>query len=217
MLNRVAMFIGWGLSSLLFLVGVTNIASQPTMAIVMLIWGLLAFPPLWKATAKFGRTQNIIARLVMFLFSPILTFGNVYPSQQSVVNSTDSRDSITPKVPEVNAKKNESTRREVDVPSQVVDQGSNRKSSVTAPVIPSPKPSPVAENGVTMTSFKRIKLNMSYAEVVEILGKEGEEMSSGGAGGITTIMYKWDGGFMVGVTAMFQDDKLINKSQVGLR
>lgn len=204
---KIFTFIGWGLSALLFLVGITSIASQPSMAIVMILWGLLFLPPLWKTTAKFGRVGNIVARVVIFLVSPALTMGSTPQNSTSVVNSADLRDSSALKVSEVKTKKAN------PIPDRVVP---DREIAVTAPVIPAPKPSTVEENGVNMASFKRIKPNMNYAEVVEILGKEGEEFSSTNIAGITNVTYTWSGGFMVTVTAMFQNDKLLNKTQMGL-
>ncbi len=90
---KIFTFIGWGLSALLFLVGITSIASQPSMAIVMILWGLLFLPPLWKTTAKFGRVGNIVARVVIFLVSPALTMGSTPQNSTSVVNPADQRDS----------------------------------------------------------------------------------------------------------------------------
>lgn len=178
------------------------------MAIVMILWGLLFLPPLWKATAKFGRAGNIIARVLIFFLSPALTMGSAPPNSTSVVNPVDLQDSIDPKVSEPKAKKKRSE------PDRVVP---DRDVAVTAPTTTTPKPSPISEGGVTMVNFKRIKPNMSYTEVVEILGKEGEEVSSSDIAGITTVMYKWDGGFMAGMNAMFQNGKLINKTQMGLK
>ncbi len=208
MINRITTFVGWGLSSLLFLVGITSIASQPSMAIVMIVWGLLVFPPLWKATAKFGKVKNIAARVVVFLLAPALTIGSVQPSSQSISNPADLRDSSVPKASDAKTKK-------ADPVPEI--STTDREIAVSTPVAPTPKPSPVAVKGVNIASFKRIKTGMSYAEVVEILGKEGEEMSSGGDGAFKTVMYKWDGGFMANMNAMFQDDKLISKAQLGLK
>ena len=60
---------------------------------------------------------------------------------------------------------------------------------------------------------------MTYAQVVQILGKEGEELSSNEIGGYKTVMYKWDGnaGWGANMNAMFQNSKLNSKSQFGLK
>jgi Domain of Unknown Function with PDB structure (DUF3862) len=71
---------------------------------------------------------------------------------------------------------------------------------------------------VTMASYSRLKTGMTYAQVVQILGKDGEELSSSEVGGIKTIMYKWDGdGFGANMNSMFQNNKLMSKSQFGLK
>jgi hypothetical protein len=72
MLKRIATFIGWGLSSLLFLIGITSFITKPLTAITMVLWGFLVFPPLYKATVKFGSIWNIAARVVAFLVIPLV-------------------------------------------------------------------------------------------------------------------------------------------------
>lgn len=60
---------------------------------------------------------------------------------------------------------------------------------------------------------------MSYAQVVAILGEPGTELSRSFIANITTVMYQWMGQGSLGanMNAMFQDDKLISKAQLGLR
>ena len=80
-----------------------------------------------------------------------------------------------------------------------------------------------AEPGITKANFDLIKKDMTYAEVVEILGKEGELMSESEFGDMRTVMYQWkatkkDKGSMgANMNAMFQNDKLISKAQYGLK
>ncbi|HMU33877.1 MAG TPA: DUF3862 domain-containing protein [Pyrinomonadaceae bacterium] len=70
-----------------------------------------------------------------------------------------------------------------------------------------------------MANYSKLKTGMKYAEVVKILGEEGEELSSNEIGGTKTVMYKWDGaaGWGANMNAMFQNDKLVSKSQFGLK
>ena len=78
------------------------------------------------------------------------------------------------------------------------------------------------DNNTTMNKaeFDQIQNGMSYAEVVQITGCEGEVISAAGTDGdqFRTIMYKWKGhgGFGANSNAMFQGGKLISKSQLGL-
>lgn len=71
--------------------------------------------------------------------------------------------------------------------------------------------------GVTLVQFTEIKDGMTYAEVSAILGSPGIEQSSNNIGGTKTVMYAWDGKTGLGnMNAMFQNDKLVQKSQFGL-
>ncbi len=72
------------------------------------------------------------------------------------------------------------------------------------------------ENKVTMENFKKLKNGMSYKQVVEILGKEGELLSENEVAGTKTEMYQWKAGMMSNMNAMFQNDKLMSKAQFGL-
>src|SRR5690242_11917409 len=77
--------------------------------------------------------------------------------------------------------------------------------------------------GVTMANYSRLKTGMTYSQVVNILGKEGTELSSSEIAGIKTIMYQWYGDGLTGnvfganMNVMFQNGKLVQKAQFGLR
>jgi Domain of Unknown Function with PDB structure (DUF3862) len=75
------------------------------------------------------------------------------------------------------------------------------------------------KHGVTMANYKRLETGMTYEQVVEILGKQGTEMSSNDIAGYKTVMYMWKSGrFSVGnMNAMFQNGGLVQKAQFGLR
>lgn len=82
------------------------------------------------------------------------------------------------------------------------------------------KSEPAKTGGVTMANFQKLKTGMKYEEVVKILGKDGELMSENDIGGTKTEMYQWDGdggGFGANMNAMFQNGKLVSKSQFGLK
>ncbi|WP_259345493.1 DUF3862 domain-containing protein [Priestia aryabhattai] len=76
--------------------------------------------------------------------------------------------------------------------------------------------------GISKAEFDKIQNGMSYEEVVQIIGGEGELNSESGAKGdqYYTVMYTWNGesGFGANANAMFQGNpaKLQNKSQFGL-
>ncbi len=89
----------------------------------------------------------------------------------------------------------------------------------TAKTSPTTASTPASTAGVTMENYNRLKTGMTYVQVVQILGKEGEELSSNEIGGYKTVMYKWDGdaGWGANMNAMFQNGKLNSKSQFGLK
>jgi hypothetical protein len=72
--------------------------------------------------------------------------------------------------------------------------------------------------GVTKANYNELKTGMTYSQVVQVLGKDGDELSSNEIGDIKTVMYKWDGdSFGSNMNAMFQNDKLMSKAQIGLK
>ncbi len=72
---------------------------------------------------------------------------------------------------------------------------------------------------ITMEEYNSLKEGMSYKEVVDIIGSEGEEVSSNNIAGYSTVAYSWEGHGSVGANAnvMFQNDKLVSKAQAGLK
>ncbi len=77
---------------------------------------------------------------------------------------------------------------------------------------------------VTLAQFNRIKTGQSYAQVKSIVGVDGAVQSEnktdaipGVMDAITTVMHGWQNPDGSGMNAMFQNDKLVQKSQFGLR
>ncbi|QWH63953.1 DUF3862 domain-containing protein (plasmid) [Bacillus mycoides] len=75
--------------------------------------------------------------------------------------------------------------------------------------------------GLTKEKFDRIQNGMTYEQVQEIIGTDGELISEGGDKGTEyyTVMYMWKGVGSTGANAnfMFQGGKLNNKAQFGLK
>jgi hypothetical protein len=76
-----------------------------------------------------------------------------------------------------------------------------------------------ASPGVSLSQFQQLQAGMTYGEVVRILGSSGTEMSRSDIANISTVLYQWPGSGTMGanMNAMFQNDKLVNKAQFGLR
>lgn len=77
---------------------------------------------------------------------------------------------------------------------------------------------------ITFDEYKRIQNGMSYRKVVAIIGAEGEEISRNKIDGvpgvmdsIETVMYQWVNDNASNMNAMFQNDKLMQKAQFGLK
>lgn len=88
---------------------------------------------------------------------------------------------------------------------------------VTA-VAEEPEAAPANDPTMSAAEFAALKTGMSLAEAVAIIGSEGELMSENEMAGTRTVMIQWEGegGFGANANAMFQNDKLIQKSQFGL-
>ncbi len=77
---------------------------------------------------------------------------------------------------------------------------------------------------ITMEKYSRIQTGMSYNQVCQIIGEPGEELATthvpgipGVMGSITDKMYGWTNKDGSNFNAMFENDKLINKAQLGLK
>ncbi|MCB1024327.1 MAG: DUF3862 domain-containing protein [Acidobacteria bacterium] len=85
------------------------------------------------------------------------------------------------------------------------------------PKPPEPPAKPVKKGGaLTIENYKKIKNGMTYEEVVEIFGEEGEEISSLDVAGYKSETYIWKSGTFTTVTLTFQNEKLMSKFQIGL-
>lgn len=70
---------------------------------------------------------------------------------------------------------------------------------------------------VTKAGYDALRDGMSIAQAESVLGCKGEEISSSNFSGIVTVMLIWEGdGFGANMNAMFQNNALISKAQLGL-
>lgn len=78
---------------------------------------------------------------------------------------------------------------------------------------------PKNDEKITKAEFLKIENGMTYEQVIEIIGSEGELLSETGDKGSDyhTVMYQWKGkGFGASANATFQGGELISKAQFGL-
>lgn len=68
----------------------------------------------------------------------------------------------------------------------------------------------------TMAAYNQLDDGISYKKAVKIIGCEGEEVSRSNMAGFVTFMVMWNGTGFGSMSAMFQNGRLISKSQMGL-
>jgi hypothetical protein len=87
----------------------------------------------------------------------------------------------------------------------------------SSPTSTSPTSSPSSTSGLSMAKFEQLKDDMSYREVVNILGMEGEEKSSTKVGSTTIKTFQFKGKGYEYIFCNFTNDKLTFKSQANLK
>ncbi|NOT47714.1 MAG: hypothetical protein HOP17_08180 [Acidobacteria bacterium] len=86
-----------------------------------------------------------------------------------------------------------------------------------APPPAAPTPRGGQTSALTMAQYNQLKIGMKRSEVERILGGPGEEISSTSGGGVNFSVNKWSGESYTSVIISFRDDKIMSKSQVGLK
>lgn len=70
---------------------------------------------------------------------------------------------------------------------------------------------------LSMDGYNRLKNGMTFDQVTAIVGQPSQEMSRNEIAGTETVMYMWEGSLGANMNAMFQNGKMIQKAQFGLR
>jgi hypothetical protein len=85
---------------------------------------------------------------------------------------------------------------------------------------PTPAPTRSAESGeydLSLGKYKQIKVGAKRSDVESVLGGSGVEISSTEGGGVRFTVNKWEGDDFQSVIISFRNDKVMSKSQVGLK
>jgi hypothetical protein len=90
--------------------------------------------------------------------------------------------------------------------------GSPTLSNTTRAASPTP-----SAGTLSIDKYNQIKTGMTRSEVENLLGGSGTEFSSTTGGGVTFASYKWEGENFKTIFITFRDDKVLSKSQVGLK
>ncbi len=69
--------------------------------------------------------------------------------------------------------------------------------------------------GVTLANFNKLRNGMTLEEIKKTIGSEGKVISESETPGYKTAMYQWKSG-AANISCMFQNDKMISKTQFGL-
>lgn len=70
---------------------------------------------------------------------------------------------------------------------------------------------------INLENFIKLEKGMKYADVVKLLGSEGENIGETDIPGAKSVMYKWSGASNSFIKIFFQNDKLIEKVHTGLK
>jgi hypothetical protein len=70
---------------------------------------------------------------------------------------------------------------------------------------------------VTLAEFNQIQVGMTYRQVADIVGSEGELTGQNQFGNMTTETYNWSNKPFGGMFCMFQNGKLTQKNQMSLK
>jgi len=80
-----------------------------------------------------------------------------------------------------------------------------------------PKPATTGEYDLSMAKYNKIKVGMARPDVENTLGGKGTEISSSTGGGLRFSVNKWEGENFQSIILAFKNDKVMSKSQVGLK
>lgn len=104
-------------------------------------------------------------------------------------------------------------------PSKLAEIGKKKETTPPPTATPYSPSTPVnkGEYDISMDKYQQIKIGTSRADVERILGGKGTEISSSTGGGVSFSVNKWEGERYKSIILSFKNDKVMSKSQVGLK
>jgi hypothetical protein len=100
----------------------------------------------------------------------------------------------------------------------IVNNASEKESNTHSNSTPPPRSeSSNDEHALTMANYEKIKTGMLRSDVEDLLGGKGTEVSSSSGGGMTFTVVKWEGADFKSIILTFRNDKVMAKTQVGLK
>lgn len=107
-------------------------------------------------------------------------------------------------------------------PSRLKELTNKENSSTPRPTpsatsTPSSTTSTKGDYNLSMEKYNRLKVGMPRSEVENTLGGKGTEISSSVGGGVRFSVNKWEGEKFQSIILSFRNDKVMSKSQVGLK
>jgi hypothetical protein len=79
------------------------------------------------------------------------------------------------------------------------------------------QPVVLAPPNITLDQFRSLPDGATYNHVLALLGRPGTEISRNVIADYVTVMYQWQNDDHSNMSVMFQNDRLVNKSQFGLK
>lgn len=103
--------------------------------------------------------------------------------------------------------------------SDMLNKRSSTPPPSATPSSPTSSPSTPSKGDydVTMAKYDQIKIGTPRSDVERILGGKGTEISNSVGGGVRFSVNKWEGEKYKSIILSFRNDKVMSKSQVGLK
>lgn len=105
-----------------------------------------------------------------------------------------------------------------DVAVPAADSAAADETRKTPPRVERPAGRPPVDGSIviTMDEFNRLAKGLNYDEAYEVVGYHAEELSRSDVAGYSTVMVMWQNADGSNANAMFQNNRLIQRSQFGL-